>query len=84
MRVVVTYTTAPADYDYPYTKTVGVLAGRTKPLGSGSTSKIVRKVETLETHVEYQRDRYASGGIYMTVDEAEWAKRETYGLVEGF
>ena len=70
-----TYTTCPESYDGFGTCTVRVA-------GTDGRGKKIRLVETPEQHVEWQRQRYYSGGIYMAVDEPEFAKLVTYGIVE--
>ena len=51
-----TYTNAPVDYDGFGTRTVKVV-GKT-------ANGPVRKVETLDEHVEWQRSRYESGPFF--------------------
>ena len=70
---IVTYTTAPADYDWFGTVTVEVA-------GCDSRGRAVRKVTGPKAHVEAQRGRYGSG-LHLAVDEAEWAKLVAYKLV---
>jgi DNA repair protein RadC len=74
-RETVTYTTAPADYDWFGTHTIGI-AGTTAP----PHSKTIRKVAGPASRVGEQRGRYASGN-HMAVDEAEWKKLVGYNLV---
>lgn len=68
----VTYTTAPEDYDWFGTRTVGVA-------GTDRRGRPVRKVEGPAGYAEGQRARYGSG-LHMAVDEAEWRKLLEYGL----
>jgi hypothetical protein len=72
---VVTYTTAPASYDYTGfgAKDLGVVA-------HDSRGKPIRKVSNPEGGVEAQRGRYASG-MHMAADETEWKKLVQYKLV---
>jgi hypothetical protein len=69
----ITYTTAPSDYDWFGTTTVAVV-------GTASNGKTIRKVIGPASRVEAQRDRYASG-LHMVADEAEWAKLVAQKLV---
>jgi hypothetical protein len=69
----ITYTTAPADYDWFGTRTVRI-AGRDK------RGKTIRMVRSDPKHLQSQRDRYMSG-LHMAVDETEWEKLVRYGLV---
>lgn len=69
--VTTTYTTAPADYDWWFTRDLG-------PAGT-IRGKTVRKVEVNRTRVDEQCGRYASG-CHMAVDEAEWQKLVAYKL----
>lgn len=71
----VTYTTAPPDYDGFGTEILDEVVGHAK----GGTP--VRRVQTPEPHVAWQRNRYLSGWIYLVADEAEWRKQLGYGLV---
>lgn len=73
---VVTYTTAPADYDWFGTTEIIPDVGT----HVGAIGKTVRKVEGPADRVEEQRDRYASG-CHMAADETEWAKLVSYKLV---
>ena len=70
---VVTYTTAPEDYDWFGTHTV-TIAGKDK------RGKTVRMVMSDPKHVDAQRGRYASG-LHMVADQAEWDKLVSYNLV---
>ena len=72
---VVTYTTAPADYDWFGTRTLVGAAGITQ------RDKAVRKVAGPARYLESQRDRYRSG-LHMAVDEAEWRKLVSCELVD--
>lgn len=72
-KEVVTYTTAPADYDWFGTYTVGIVA-------EDSRGKIIRKVKGPASRVEMQRGRYMSGN-HLAVDEAEYKKLVAYKLV---
>ena len=69
----VTYTNAPADYDWFGTTTVAV-AGR------DLRGKTVRKVSGPSDRIEAQRARYASG-LHLVADEVEWSKLVSYKLV---
>ena len=69
----ITYTTAPADYDWFGTTTVATV-------GRASNGKAIRKVVGPTARVEAQRDRYASG-LHMVADETEWAKLVAHKLV---
>jgi len=71
---VVTYTTAPADYDGFGTRTDRAAVAR-------SSGKLIRRVRTPAPHVNWQRMRYGSG-LHMAADEAEFAKMREYGLLE--
>lgn len=73
---VVTYTTAPADYDWFGTRELDAWVGSTKAPGS----KKVRKVVSPADEVENMRARYSSG-LHMAVDETEWKKLVDYKLV---
>ena len=70
---VITYTSAPADYDWYYTTEIGVV-------GKDGRGLNVRKVSSPERHFEAQRDRYTSG-LHFAIDEAEWEKRVSLKLV---
>jgi hypothetical protein len=72
--VVVTYTTAPESYDGFGTRTVDAVVGRLK----GGTE--VRRVETPSEHVNWQRQRYHSGAIFLVANEQEWKEHIEYGL----
>jgi hypothetical protein len=62
-RLVVTYTTAPVAYDGFGTETLAVV-GTLK-------GKEVRKVDTPEQHVEWQRQRYGSG-LHYALSQAQF------------
>ena len=68
-----TYTTAPESYDGFGTKTARIA-------GADKRGREVRLVETPDAYVEWQRNRYHSGAVYMVVDEVEWQKLVSYGL----
>ena len=69
----ITYTDAPEAYDGFGTVTLAV-AGRTE-------KRPVRKVDTPEQHVEWQRMRYGSGmNLYAT--EERWAEIKDAVLVD--
>lgn len=70
-----TWTTAPESYDGFGTETVRVA-------GTDRRGREVREVETPAAHVEWQRQRYCSGAIYMVADAREWAKLVEAKLVE--
>lgn len=72
----ITYTSAPPDYDGFGTLTVRECAGVLK-----SSGKVVREVRTPAEHVDWQRNRYYSGGIYATFTPAEFAQAVEYKLV---
>jgi hypothetical protein len=71
---VITYTTAPVDYDWFGTETV-------KVVGKDKRGKVIRQVSSDPNRAEAQRGRYMSG-LHMAVDEAEWTKLVNYKLVE--
>lgn len=71
---VITYTTAPEDYDWFGTHTIEVV-------GNDKRGKDIRKVASSDKYVESQRGRYASGN-HLAVDETEWKKLVDYKLVE--
>ena len=73
-KKVITYTTAPASFDWWFTKEL-------EEVGTASNGKTVRKVESEADKVEQQRGRYHSGAIYVVVDEVEFHKLVKYGLV---
>lgn len=73
-RAVVTYTTAPEDYDGFGTRTVRV-AGAMR-------GKSVREVQTPARQSEWQRQRYYSGGIYLVADPHKWGELVAYGIAE--
>lgn len=70
----ITYTTAPADYDWGWTRELDGCAG------VDQRGRYIRKVVTTEGRGPAQRLRYASG-LHMAADEAEWRKLVDYGLV---
>jgi hypothetical protein len=80
----VTYTTAPADYDWFGTHTIEECAGTTinvfQHQGRSENGKTIRKVSGPANRVEAQRGRYSSGN-HMAVDETEWKKLVDYKLV---
>jgi len=69
----ITYTTAPADYDWFGTHTIEIA-------GKDSRGRDVRKVSGPTSRVQAQRDRYGSG-LHMAVDQTEWDKLVSYKLV---
>lgn len=69
----VTFTTAPKDYDWAQTRTLGVV-------GKDKRDKEIRKVASPKNRVDAQRGRYSSG-LHLAVDEAEWNKLVQYELV---
>jgi hypothetical protein len=71
----ITYTTAPRDYDWGWTRELDGCAATDK------RGRPVRKVVTIEGRGELQRDRYGSG-LHMAVDEVEFRKLVDYGLVK--
>jgi hypothetical protein len=73
---VVTYTTAPSDYDWFGTKALIENVGMT----TGAHPKTIRKVHGPADLVEAQRGRYGSG-LHMAADEIEWKKLVDYKLV---
>ena len=70
-----TFTTAPVDYDGFGTVTLK------SPAGCTERGREVRLVLTPPEHVNWQRARYQSG-MHMAVDDAEWQKLVSYGLVQ--
>lgn len=75
-RAAFTYTTAPEDYDWSWSKTVRVV-------GTDKRGRPIRLVSTEKSRVEAQRDRYASG-LHMAVDDTEWEKLVKYDLVKTY
>ncbi len=73
-ETVVTYTSAPASFDYPYTKDMGVVA-------KDSKGRDIRKVVTASNKLKIQLGRYWSGAIYVVADEAEFKKLVDFKLV---
>lgn len=73
-KEVVTYTTAPVDYDWFGTHTVALVA-------VDNRGKTIRKVKGPASRVGDQRGRYMSG-LHMAVDEAEFKKLVAYKLVQ--
>jgi hypothetical protein len=70
---VVSYTTAPEDYDWFGTHTLSIA-------GSDKRGKQIRKVTSKVEHVQAQRDRYKSGW-HLTAAPEEWVKLVRLGLV---
>lgn len=70
-----TYTSAPPDYDGFGTVTVRDCAGVLK------SGKVLREVATPAEHVEWQRNRYYSGGIYATFTPVQFEQAVEYKLV---
>lgn len=70
----ITYTTAPRDYDWGCTRELVAV------MGTDKRGRAVRKVVTRGGLGAEQRMRYASG-LHMAADESEWRKLVGYGLV---
>lgn len=71
-----TYTTAPEEYDGFGTELIAEI-GRMK---KGGTT--VRLVATPAEHLDWQRNRYYSGGIYFVGDFAAWKTLLGAGIAE--
>ena len=71
-----TYTTAPEEYDGFGTELIAEI-GRMK---KGGTT--VRLVATPAEHLDWQRNRYYSGGIYFVGDFDAWKKLLDAGIAE--
>ena len=64
--MVLTYTDAPTDYDGFGTTTV-------REVGRTTRGATVRLVSTPPEHMQWQRDRYASG-LHLYADENRWSE----------
>ncbi len=69
------YTSCPIDYDGFGTHSVRVV-------GVDSSGRDVRKVEIMTRHLDWQRNRYYSGGIYLVVNQDDLDKLVAHKLIK--